>query len=155
MSRLVFIALVSLLLACKSDPPPSHEPAPPDGPDPLIACRRTVNEKSVKWQCPGDVVALDMQAKEHHQQDEVTLNLEKFSEAFTEMGAKRDDAEFVAGSAHYRSVKVAGEKSGAGPFVSRMVVVDGDPTRYVSCATKREACDDVIRALLAREAGAP
>jgi hypothetical protein len=138
------------LLACKTEP--ALEVAPKD---PLASCASKVSNQAVTWKCPNEVVALDMQAKIHHEKDEVTLNLEKFAEPFLVMGAKRDDAEFVVGAARYRSARFWGEKPGAGPFFSQMVVVDAAPTRYVSCAARIDACDPILRGLLTRDAGAP
>ena len=130
--------------------------------DVLASCRATGSPKGVTWQCPNDVVALDMQSDKRDEPAEIALNLEKFAEPFLGLGITRDDTPLTAGSATRRSVKFSGEKrdagdpsarAGSGPIVARMAVVDGTPTRYVSCAAKRDACDDVLRALIARTPG--
>ncbi len=121
--------------------------------DVLATCRATGAAKGVTWQCPNELVALDMQSDKRDEPSEVALNLEKFGEPFVGMGIAPDNAELIAGAAKLRSVKLAGEKPGAGPVVARMAVVDGTPTRYVSCAAKRDACDDVLRAMVARTPG--
>jgi hypothetical protein len=138
--------------------------------DALSSCRATGSPKGVTWQCANDVVALDMQSERHDDAAEIATNLETFAEPFVGMGAARDNSDLVSGAARLRSVKVSGEKRekpekgdkpdagyarmGSGPIVARMAVVDQTPTRYVSCAAKRDVCDDVLRALLGRTAGA-
>jgi len=127
------------------------------GTDALTSCRSTGTAKGVTWQCPNDVVALDMVSDKHDSAAEIASNLDKFAEPFVGMGIARDNTDLASGSTKLRSVKLAGEKPGAGPVVARMAVVEGadaTPTRYVSCAAKRDACDPVLRALLGRTPGA-
>ncbi len=121
--------------------------------DVLASCRATGSPKGVTWQCPNEVVALDMQSDKHDEPAEVAQNLDKFAEPFVGMGIPRDNTDFTASATQLRSVKLAGEKAGSGPIVARMAVVNGTPTRYVSCAAKRDACDEVLRALLTRTPG--
>lgn len=118
--------------------------------DLLASCRRTGSPKGVTWQCPNDVVALDMQSDKRDDAAEIAQNLDKFAEPFVGMGIARDNGELEAGSQRLRSVKLAGVKPGAGPVVARMAVVDTTPTHYLSCAARRDACDDILRALVAR-----
>lgn len=124
--------------------------------DALTSCRATGTAKGVTWQCPNEVVALDMQSEKHDDDAEIAQNLDRFAEPFVGMGIARDNGELTAGTQRLRSVKLAGEKPGAGPVVARMAVVNGAgaPTRYVSCAAKRDQCDDILRALVARTPGA-
>jgi hypothetical protein len=128
--------------------------APDKKVDVLASCRATGSPKGVTWQCPNDVVALDMQSDKRDDAGEIAQNLDRFAEPFVGMGIARENGELAAGALRLRSVKLAGEKPGAGPVVARMAVVDSTPTRYVSCAAKRDACDDILRALVARTAGA-
>ena len=134
----------------------ASSPSSPSALDALSSCRATDSGKGkgVTWQCPDDVVALDMLSVAHDDAAAVSLNLDKFAEPFVGMGIARDDSPLTAGASRLRSVKLAGEKPGAGPIVARMAVVDQTPTRYVSCAAKRDACDPVLRALLGRTPGA-
>ena len=164
--RAAALLILSLILpcGCKTVPDsldsvasatvPSSAPPPDRKLDVLASCRATGSPKGVTWQCPNDVVALDMQSDKHDDAAEVAQNLDRFAEPFVGMGIAKDSGELTAGSLRLRSVKLAGEKPGAGPVVARMAVVDATPTRYVSCAAKRDACDDVLRALVARTPGA-
>ncbi len=168
LSAILALGPVGSLAGCKTVPdaleqssaasPTAASPTPPTPSgdrklDVLASCRATGSPKGVTWQCPNEVVALDMQSDKHDEPAEVAQNLDKFAEPFVGMGIARDNTDFTTSATKLRSVKLTGEKAGSGPIVARMAVADGTPTRYVSCAAKRDACDDVLRALLARTPG--
>jgi hypothetical protein len=119
--------------------------------DALASCRQRSSSGATQWACPHDVGAVDIQSKHRDDTKEIADNLDLFAQPMMGDGGKRDDGDFLSGGAHYRSVKVSGQVPGKGPIFARMVVVDREPTRYVSCGAKTDACDDVVRAVLARE----
>jgi hypothetical protein len=124
--------------------------------DLLASCRRRDGSNgAVTWTCPRDVGVVDIRSKHKDDAAELSKNLDLFALPMMGDAGKRDDAELVVGDKHYRSVKISGDVPGKGPIFARMIAIDSDPTRYVSCGAKTDACDDYIRALLARDAAAP
>jgi hypothetical protein len=157
---------IVLLAACNTTdaPPPSKDVKATSAPanananasqtqDLLASCRKTENNGAVTWKCPHDVGVIDIRSKAHDDPNEVTKNLNLFAQPMVGDAGKRDDGDLVIDGKRYRSVKISGDVAGKGPIFARMVVVDSDPTRYVSCGAKTDACDDWIRATLAHDSG--